>query len=52
MNQKYNMTFEKGASHIVDQCGVRFVKKYGQNALNEVAKIHFKNTKKILATLS
>lgn len=49
MNQKYNMTFEKGASHIVDQCGVQFVKKYGQNRLYEVAKIHFKNTGKILS---
>ena len=51
MNQKFGMTFEKGASHIVDQCGVQFVKKHGQNALYEVAKIHFKNTNKILSKL-
>lgn len=51
MNQKYGMIFEKGASHVVDQCGVQFVKKYGQNALYEVAKVHFANTNKILSKL-
>ena len=52
MNHKFGMIFEKAASYKVDQSGVQFVKKYRQNALNEVAKIHFVNTKKILATLS
>lgn len=51
MNQQYGMTFEKGASHIVDQCGVNFVKKYGEQRLNEVAKVHFKNTGKILSKI-
>ena len=51
MNQQYDMIFEKGASHIVDQCGVKFVKKYGSDKLNDVAKVHFANTQKILSKI-
>ena len=43
-----DFTFEKGAGKKVDQCGKKFVLKYGMDKLNEVAKIHFKNTEKIL----
>ncbi len=39
----YAMTLPKGAGEIVDRAAVQFVRKYGADALNKVAKIHFKN---------
>ena len=36
-----------GASNLVDEAGVKIVKKFGKEKLNEVAKISFKNTAKI-----
>lgn len=48
LEEKFDFTFEKGAGKKVDQCGKEFVLKYGMDKLNEVAKIHFKNTEKIL----
>ena len=47
LSKKYNMTFHKGASELVDFDAKEFVKKYGMNNLNKVAKIHFKNTANI-----
>lgn len=44
MERRYNFTFHKGASSLVDQDIKQFVAKYGINELNKVAKIHFKNT--------
>ncbi len=49
MEEKYNFTFDKGAGKNVDQCAQRFVDQYGIEALGDVAKIHFANTKKIKA---
>jgi len=37
----------KGASNLVDDMGVKIVKKYGFDKLKEVAKLNFKNTDKI-----
>lgn len=37
----------KGASNKVDEIGVKIVKKYGFDKLNEIAKLNFKNTEKI-----
>ena len=51
MCEEYNFSFVKGAGEAVDKCGVEFVKKYGEAKLNQVAKLHFKNTEKILANL-
>lgn len=51
MEEKYDMTFHKGASDAVDACGREFVRKYGKERLGEVAKLHFKNTEKILKDL-
>jgi len=49
LSAKYEMDFPKGASPAVIQAGKEFVKKYGGERLNEVAKIHFKTTKSVLA---
>lgn len=46
MEEKYNMTFTKGASDKVDRNIIEFINRYGYDRLNEVAKVHFKNTQK------
>lgn len=46
--RRHDMTLPKGAGKIVDDAAVRFVKKFGRGALNNVAKIHFKNYRKVL----
>ncbi|MDD6467875.1 MAG: ribonuclease HIII [Erysipelotrichaceae bacterium] len=51
MEQKYQMTFVKGASSKVDACIVQFVNQYGKDELSSVAKIHFQNTKKALKSV-
>lgn len=48
IEEKYNFTFEKGAGAKVDTCGKEFVKKFGKEKLYQVAKLHFKNTEKIM----
>ncbi|MFV0479723.1 MAG: ribonuclease HIII [Anaerorhabdus sp.] len=47
MEKQFDFSFPKGAGDIVDQKAAIFVKKYGKEALKKVAKIHFKNTKKL-----
>ncbi|MGM9946793.1 ribonuclease HIII [Floccifex sp.] len=47
MEQKYQFHFQKGASHLVDECAKHFVQQYGKDELKKVAKLHFKNTEKI-----
>ncbi len=47
MSQTYQIEFEKGAGEAVDKCAQNFIQKHGIKALNEVAKLHFKNTEKI-----
>jgi len=49
LSRKYGMEFPKGASPAVIEAGKAFVGKYGRNRLSEVAKIHFKTTKLVLA---
>lgn len=44
----YGMTFPKGAGQQVDTFGAFFVAKYGIETLKKVAKVHFKNTEKII----
>ncbi len=46
---KYGMDFPKGASPAVIETGKEFVRRYGKERLKEVAKIHFKTTKSVLA---
>ena len=48
MEEKYDFSFQKGAGSKVDACGKEFVSQYGKSALKKVAKVHFKNTIKIL----
>ena len=38
----------KGAGDGVDEFGKKVIKKYGTDKLNEIAKLNFKNTEKIL----
>ena len=47
MENKYKMTFHKGAGEDVDLDIEKFIKKYGKERLNEVAKLHFANLKKL-----
>lgn len=47
MNKKYELYFPNGAGDQVDQMANEFVKKFGYEKLNNVAKIHFKNTENI-----
>jgi len=46
MEEKYGFTFPKGSGELVDHAIVRFVKEFGKDKLNLVAKTHFKNTQK------
>ncbi|MBQ7140173.1 MAG: ribonuclease HIII [Bacilli bacterium] len=47
LGAKYDMFLPKGASNLVDEFGVKFVKKFGFDELNKVAKLNFKNVEKI-----
>lgn len=47
LEKRYKMHFPKGASEVED-AGREFVKTHGEDKLPEVAKWHFKTTKKIL----
>ena len=51
MEEKYKMTFIKGASDKVDANIVEFINKYGKDELHNVAKLHFQNTNKAMALL-
>lgn len=46
--ESYAVEFPKGANHPVDEAAKRFVAAHGREELARVAKIHFKNTKRIL----
>ena len=47
-NERYNMTFPLGTNDRSVACAKEFVKKYGKDKLNEVAKMSFKTTEKII----
>ena len=49
LSKKYGVAFPKGASAAVIETGRDFVTRYGTGKLNEVAKVHFKTTKSVLA---
>lgn len=51
LSKSLNMNLLKGASDKVDEQGLLIVKKYGIDKLNEIAKLNFKNTKKIKTKL-
>lgn len=47
METKFDMHFQKGASAKTDEDARYFIQKYGIARLNEVAKLHFKNTERV-----
>ncbi len=47
IGQSVDMFLPKGASNLVDEAGIKIVKKYGFDKLNDIAKLSFKNTSKI-----
>lgn len=48
LSQKFQFQFPLGAGKIVDDKGKELLRRYPDFNLNEVAKLHFKNTKRIL----
>jgi ribonuclease HIII len=48
LNTQYGLKFPKGAGPPVDEAGKRFVESRGISEFPKVAKIHFKNTKRVL----
>lgn len=48
LSQQYGQVLPRGASAMVDDIGRRMVKKRGPEILEKVAKLHFKNYKRIL----
>jgi len=48
LSDKYNLNLPKGSSETIDQTGRKLVEKYGPEVLKYVAKLHFKNTVRIL----
>lgn len=48
LSKSLNTTLLKGASSEVDELGKKLVTKYGKDILKKIAKLHFKNTNKIL----
>ena len=48
LSDKYNLNLPKGSSETIDQTGRKLVEKYGEEVLKYVAKLHFKNTARVL----
>jgi len=48
LSQRYGMEIPKGASAQVDKAGREIVKRHGVEALSELAKLHFKNYKRVV----
>lgn len=48
LEDKFEIVIPKGAGTEVDKVGKEIVLKYGKDILNEIAKLNFKNTNKIL----
>ncbi|MFN2364199.1 MAG: ribonuclease HIII, partial [Halarsenatibacteraceae bacterium] len=48
LSDKYEIEFPKGAANHIIDVGQEFLKRYDQKELNQVAKLHFKTTDKIL----
>ncbi len=51
LSHELGMILPKGANPSVDEVATQIVKKYGKNKLNEIAKLNFKNTERILSNL-
>ena len=48
ISKSVGMEIPKGASDLVDDCGKEIIKKFGKDKLEEIAKLNFKNTEKII----
>lgn len=48
LSEEFGVELPKGASPLVEEAGLKLVKKYGPEILEKVAKTHFKTTEKIL----
>ena len=48
----HDMVFPKGAGPNVDQAGAEYSRKFGYDSLKKVAKVHFKNSRKVSDILS
>lgn len=48
LSEKVGMTLPKGASALVDSAGRELVRRYGVAILDSVAKMHFKNYKRVV----
>jgi ribonuclease HIII len=48
LSKQVDVTLQKGASNLVDKQGKELVSRYGVAVLEKIAKVHFKNTEKIL----
>ena len=51
LSDSIHISLPKGAGHDVDKIGEEIVEKYGEEKLQEIAKVNFKNTDRILHTL-
>jgi ribonuclease HIII len=51
LNAKLKLLLPLGANPIVDLIGKRIVLEHGEDILNEIAKVHFKNTERIRTSL-
>ena len=52
LEKKYGMTFPFGAGANVNKFALKFIKKYGLEEFNKIAKVHFANYKEIKESLS
>ena len=48
LSKELGITLPKGANPMVDEVGKQIVSKYGKDKLNDISKLNFKNTDKIL----
>jgi len=48
LSNQYGINLHKGAGPPVDEAGKRLVIKFGKEELGKIAKVHFKNTSRII----
>lgn len=51
LSQELGVDIPKGASHLVEEAGIKLIERHGVQVLDKVAKKHFKITDRILALL-
>ena len=51
LSDALHIPLPKGAGPVVDKIGQEIVEKYGREKLNEIAKLNFRNTERILKTM-